>query len=53
MIRRFTVLAFGNCEVLALPIKDLLKMKLEFPKIFSILFKNVRQLLHKELALKL
>lgn len=53
MVRRFTVQAFCICEVLALSVKDLLKMKLEFPKIFASLFKNVRSRLHKELALKI
>ena len=53
MVRRFTVQAFENCEVLAMTVKDLLKMKLEFPKIFAELFKNVRKRLHKELALKI
>lgn len=35
IIRRFTILAFSNCEVLALAVKDLVKMKLEFPNTFT------------------
>ena len=42
LIRRFTVQSFGVCELLALSIKDLLKMKFEFPKLFDELFSDVR-----------
>lgn len=53
MIRRFTVLAFENIELLSLSLKDLLKMKLEFPHVFEDLFKAVQQDLKKQLLLKL
>lgn len=53
MIRRFTVLATVNCDLLTLSIRDLLKMKLEFPKIFLQLFKGVRKQLNTELDLKI
>lgn len=52
MVRRFTVLAFSHCDLLSLPIRDLLKMKLEFPKVFSQLFKNIRSKLNHELRMK-
>lgn len=42
MIRRFTVLAFTNCELLALSVKDIFKMKLEFPLAFAEIFDDVR-----------
>jgi hypothetical protein len=38
LIRRFTVLAMSTCDFLTLSIKDLMKMKLEFPKIFMSIF---------------
>ncbi len=47
VLRHFTVQAFGICELLAMSIKDLLKIKLEFPKVFSDLFHNCRQQLNQ------
>lgn len=40
LVRRFTTLAIGNCDLLTLSIRDLLKMKLEFPKVFGQFFKD-------------
>lgn len=37
-IRRFTTLAMVNCDLLSISLRDLLKMKLEFPKVFAELF---------------
>jgi hypothetical protein len=42
-----------NCEILTISIRDLLKMKLEFPKIFGELFHDVSKKFHKELGLKI
>lgn len=42
MIRRFTMQAMAYCELLSLSVRDLLKMKLEFPKYFDELFKDVK-----------
>jgi hypothetical protein len=53
MTRRFTVQAFANCDLLALSVKDILKMKLEFPNAFSDIFNDVRLQLKKDLLLKL
>lgn len=53
ILRRFTVLAFGNCEILALAVKDLVKMKLEFPQTFIQLFEDVETQLKEYLMLKL
>jgi Ion channel len=53
LIRRFTVLANVNCDLLTLSIRDLLKMKLEFPKIFADLFKGIRKTLNTELGKKI
>ena len=52
-IRRFTVQAFDACELLVLTIKDLLKMKLEFPKVFAELLVGAREKLIKDITLKL
>lgn len=51
-IRRFTVQAFDNCELLGLTLSDLLKMKYEFPKFFKELFDGSRDKLRKDLVLK-
>lgn len=40
-------------ELLTISFKDLIKMKLEFPKVFADLFLNVRKRMNKELSLKL
>ena len=53
LVRRFTVLANGDCELLTLSLKDLLKMKIEFPSAFQDLFKDARSLLSTHLLLKL
>lgn len=53
LVRRFTTLAFGNCELLALAVKDLVKMKMEFPNTFIQLFENVETVLKELLMLKL
>lgn len=53
LIRRFTTLAKGNCDLLTLSIRDLLKMKLEFPKVFAHLFQDVRKKLNRELGMKI
>jgi CRP-like cAMP-binding protein len=52
LIRHFTVQAFGICELLTLSLKDLLKMKFEFPKIFEDLFRDVHKRLTRELSVK-
>jgi CRP-like cAMP-binding protein len=49
LIRRFTVQAFESIDLLVIPISDLLKMKLEFPKYFNELFKNSMEKLRKDL----
>lgn len=46
-------MTFSNCELLALSIKDLMKMKLEFPYDFIELFSNVKDRLNRELVIKL
>jgi hypothetical protein len=53
LIRRFTTQAKGNCDLLTMSIRDLLKMKLEFPKVFANLFIDVRKKLNKELGMKI
>ena len=53
LVRRFTVQAFGICELLALAIKDLIKMKLEFPRVFSDLFSGISHELKHQLFLKI
>ena len=50
--RLFTVQAFGNCDLLTLSMRDLLKMKLEFPRMFDLLFENIRKKLEEEIILK-
>lgn len=53
LVRFFTVQAFENCDILVLPFRDILKMKLEFPKVFFQLFEDVKALFNRELKLKL
>lgn len=53
VIRRFTVQTFSFVELLALSIKDIMKMKLEFPHAFRDLFSNVKKRLKEELFFKL
>jgi hypothetical protein len=52
-VRRCTTMAFFNCELLALGVKDLSKMKLEFPQTFSQLFDNIETESKETLMLKL
>lgn len=40
LIRRFTVQALANCELLTMAVRDILKMRLEFPRIFHELFSD-------------
>ncbi len=35
MLRRFTVQAIENCDLLSLSLTDLIQMKLEFPQVFQ------------------
>lgn len=53
MVRRFTVQALDNCEMLILTIDELEKMRLEFPDIYADLFKGAYERLQRELILKL
>jgi len=53
MLRRFTVQAIENCELLALSTMDLLKMKLEFPQAFLEIVESGKLELKKELMCKL
>ena len=53
MLRRFTVQAIENCELLAISIMDLLKMKLEFPQAFLQIVESGKNALKKELMCKL
>lgn len=53
LIRRFTVQAFDQCEMLALSLADVIKMKLEFPRVFLELFYNAKERLRRELILKI
>ncbi len=53
MLRRFTVQAIENCELLALSTMDLLKMKLEFPQAFQEIVESGKFALKKELMYKL
>ena len=53
MVRRFTVYALDNCEMLILTIDEMEKMRLEFPDIYADLFKGAYERLHKELIIKL
>ena len=46
-------MAFETCDLLALLVRDLIKMKLEFPKIFDELFNEIPNRLKKELMLKI
>jgi hypothetical protein len=53
LIRCFTVQAFESIDLLVIPINDLLKMKLEFPKYFNELFKNSKEKLRRDLIYKI
>jgi hypothetical protein len=53
MVRRFTVYSLDNCEMLILTIDELEKMRLEFPDIYSDLFKGAYERLQRELIIKL
>ena len=53
MLRRFTVLAAENCDLLGLTLSDLLKMKLEFPEQFKEISDSAVKNLKSELMLKL
>jgi hypothetical protein len=48
LLRRFTIQALENCDLLVVPINDLIKMKFEFPKYFTELFKNAKDKLRKD-----
>ena len=52
LIRKFTVMAAENCDLLALTLKDLLKMKLEFPEAFMEIANNAVKNLKSESLLK-
>lgn len=43
MVRKFTVRAHDNCEMLILTIEELEKMKMEFPEYYEELFKGAYQ----------
>ncbi len=53
LIRRFTVQAFDVCDILSLSLGDIVKMKLEFPRVFYDLFYNARERLRREMILKI
>ena len=53
MIRRFTVQALDNCEMLILTIDECEKMRLEFPDLYDDLFQGAYERLQRELILKL
>ena len=48
LLRRFTIQALENCDLLVVPINDLIKMKFEFPKYFTELFKNAKDKLRTD-----
>ena len=53
LLRRFTVQAAENCDLLGLTLSDLLKMKLEFPEQFKEISESAVKNLKSELMLKL
>ena len=53
MLRRFTVQAAENCDLLGLTLSDMLKMKLEFPEQFKEISDSAVKNLTSELTLKL
>jgi CRP-like cAMP-binding protein len=53
LIRKFTVQALIDCELLILLMEDLDKMKIEFPDVFEEFFMNSYRRLRKELELKI
>ena len=52
MVRKFTVRALVNCEMLILTIEELQKMKMEFPEYYDEFFEGENQRLKQELLLK-
>jgi hypothetical protein len=48
LLRRFTIQALDNCDLLVVPINELIKMKFEFPKYFNELFKNAKEKLRRD-----
>ena len=53
MVRRFTLQALENCEMLILTIDEMEKMRLEFPDMYDELFQGTYDRLQKELILKM
>jgi hypothetical protein len=53
IMRRFTVQSFDNADLLSLNIKDLCKMKLEFPLYFKEIVDDAVAKINNELMLKL
>ena len=47
LIRRFTVMSLENCELLTLSVKDILKMRLEFPNIFAKIIEDLFKIFHQ------
>ncbi len=52
IMRRFTVRALVNCEMFTLTIKELEKMKLEFPEMYVELFDGAHRKFQRELIFK-
>ncbi len=52
LLRRFTVQALTNCELLLLKLEDIGQMLNEFPEIYNELFANSIKRLMKELKIK-
>jgi hypothetical protein len=52
LIRKFTVLAKGDSELLTLSVPDLDKMRLEFPEYYQELHKGAKERLKSDLKLK-
>jgi hypothetical protein len=52
LLRRFTVQALINCELLLLMLEDIGQMLNEFPEIYNELFANSIKRLMKELKIK-
>lgn len=51
-MRRFTVQALTNCELLILMLEDIGQMMNEFPEVYNELFANSIKRLMKELKIK-
>jgi hypothetical protein len=47
------VQAFESVDLLVIPINDLLKMKLEFPKYFNEMFRGTKEKLRRDLIQKI